>query len=187
MAYASLSWLIVELCKETLRDRATLPYEAFLAKAEATAMRMFEYGGDLNAIGSSCRQHRKKGEKLPGVLLEVLLEATQREHENFSFLIDSIGLAYVHEKEGDERDMALNRTYTKIAPGTKLPTLFSETCRPKYNVISYYFTHGLLMDREMKKLLADPLRKAMMMEHFPSLAYNEKDVIKHYLDGNSRY
>lgn len=187
MAYANLSWLIVELCKETLGDRESLPYEDFLSKAEATAMRMFEYGGDLNAIGSSCRQHRKKGEKLPKVLLEVLIEATQREHAHFSFLIDRIGLAYVREKEGPERDMALNRSYRTIAPGTKLPTLFSETGRPKYNVISYYFTHGLLMDMEMKKLLADPLRKAMMMEHFPSLAHNEQDVIKHYLDGNSRY
>ena len=185
MAYANLSWLIVALCEDLLKERDRLSDDDFLTKAEAAAVRLFEFGSDLPAVSSSLRKHRKPGELLPKAVVEVLVEATRREHPHFSFLIDQIGLFYVRAPEGPERDMALRRSYRRIPGGSTWPRLFSDTGKPKYNICSFYFVHGLCMDEEMGQILADSQRLEKVLSHCDHLEMGEKQIMDHYRSGKT--
>lgn len=187
MAYANLSWLIVALCENLLKDRDRLTDDAFLTQAETAAVRMFEFGKDLSAVSSSLRKHRKPGELLPQAVVEVLVEATRREHPHFSFLIDEIGFFYFRAPEGPERDMALNRSYREIPEGSTWPRLFSETGQAKYNICSFYFVHGMCMDVEMGRILADSQRMEQVLGHCQNLQKGEMEIMNHYRNGNTRY
>lgn len=187
MAYASLSWLIVERCKELLSDRARLTDDEFLTQAEALSLRMFEYGSDLSAVSASLYKHRKKGEKLPPPVIDVLVEATRREHPHFSALIDQLGIFYLRAPESPDRDKALNRDYRAIPQGSVWPRLFDESGKPRYNVCSFYFVHGWIMDGEMKRVMACSERMGAVMRHYPDLQENEREIIDHYRKGKTRY
>lgn len=187
MSYARLSWLIVALCEDLLEERDRLSDDEFLTRAEAAAIRMFEFGKDLPAISASLKKYRKEGEKLPPALVEVLVEATRREHEHFSALIDQLGSFYLRAPDGPERKSALDRSYRTLPQGSIWPRLFSDQGEARHNVCSFYFVHGMIMDVEMKRILADSEQLAQVVSHYPRLQKNEIEILEHYRSGNTRY